>query len=615
MSNIHPQSSMGDHLQRYLSAILLISTLCPPFFSGSATAGSPSIGLQETLYYEVKEVFGAYIEDPTLQLSIHIEGLDDSDHNLTFLAPSPIESQYDDLPSENLSSGLIRTVLLFNGTSFSESYLNMRAARQDIDPLNLWLENAPSLPYIVLEQDRLVRLRFHAVSSEDVSNLKIEVGLPKPAESISVSSRAGTLGCSLLTSAAERDSISCELMKAGESLFEVELRNPVASMFSSRFSMEWPGEFADHIVTILDGEEIQPERDQRFAYIYRLHLSCEGTPGNVGYFGDRLFNLSLQPTDELWMRLDPTSREEIMGVSSKVPVKAVKGSSSSWYELSTDTVHLMFASETDPRLYLRVREKAWQLHNCTDEYTSVQLRYLRPYLRRGEKGNEVLEDTADEIIAGSASMAESAHRLHNWVYSEIDYDEEHRERLERGEVKPESQDAGSVFLERKGVCTGKANLLIEMLRSAGIAARPVDGTTLHGTLEANWSKNHRWCQFYEPSLGWIDVDPTMGDFALLRRNVVEILTWNRDVEIDLVQYITGDSSQILVDNLESLHLLVNTERNPGLLDLLRQGSFQEVLLQLHPRRRSWILHSLVGLIAGIILCTVIRKILSKVQLR
>lgn len=70
-----------------------------------------------------------------------------------------------------------------------------------------------------------------------------------------------------------------------------------------------------------------------------------------------------------------------------------------------------------------------------------------------------------------------------------------------------------VLRERKGVCQDFAQVAIGCLRSLGIAARYVSGyiETLPPTGKERLvgaDASHAWISVFEPSLGWVDFDPT-----------------------------------------------------------------------------------------------------------
>ena len=65
---------------------------------------------------------------------------------------------------------------------------------------------------------------------------------------------------------------------------------------------------------------------------------------------------------------------------------------------------------------------------------------------------------------------------------------------------------------RRGSCRDFALLMIEAVRSLGLAARFVTGylhvASRDGTSHQGGGSTHAWCQVYLPGAGWIEFDPT-----------------------------------------------------------------------------------------------------------
>lgn len=89
-----------------------------------------------------------------------------------------------------------------------------------------------------------------------------------------------------------------------------------------------------------------------------------------------------------------------------------------------------------------------------------------------------------------------------------------------------------VLKNKRGVCQDFAHLALAALRSLGLAARYVSGyletdpppgqARLVGS-----DASHAWVQIHEPTLGWIDGDPTNGILTADRHIVV---AWGRDID-------------------------------------------------------------------------------------
>lgn len=80
----------------------------------------------------------------------------------------------------------------------------------------------------------------------------------------------------------------------------------------------------------------------------------------------------------------------------------------------------------------------------------------------------------------------------------------------------------------RGACRDFALLMMEAVRSLGLAARFVSGYLYDATLEAACEQmvgggaTHAWCSVYLPGAGWVEFDPTNGLVA--GRNLIRVCT-------------------------------------------------------------------------------------------
>lgn len=85
------------------------------------------------------------------------------------------------------------------------------------------------------------------------------------------------------------------------------------------------------------------------------------------------------------------------------------------------------------------------------------------------------------------------------------------ERFEEGVLSPQQ-----TLANRRGSCRDFALLLMEGLRSVGLAARFVSGYLYDPAVETDrkvlkgTGHTHAWAQVYIPGAGWLDLDPTNG---------------------------------------------------------------------------------------------------------
>ncbi|SEP00031.1 transglutaminase family protein [Aquisalimonas asiatica] len=115
-----------------------------------------------------------------------------------------------------------------------------------------------------------------------------------------------------------------------------------------------------------------------------------------------------------------------------------------------------------------------------------------------------LTDYARASFAAGQRLPEAVHHLMGRIHRDFAYDPM---------ATTISTPLERVFRERRGVCQDFAHLAIACLRGLGIAARyvsgyvetaPADGTARLIGADAS----HAWFAAHDPSLGWIDFDPT-----------------------------------------------------------------------------------------------------------
>jgi transglutaminase-like putative cysteine protease len=92
-------------------------------------------------------------------------------------------------------------------------------------------------------------------------------------------------------------------------------------------------------------------------------------------------------------------------------------------------------------------------------------------------------------------------------------------RSERG-----TQGPATTLLSRRGTCRDFALLMIEAVRSLGLAARFVSGylyvPSRDGANYIGGGSTHAWCQVYLPGAGWVEFDPTNGSVG--NRNLIRV---------------------------------------------------------------------------------------------
>lgn len=122
------------------------------------------------------------------------------------------------------------------------------------------------------------------------------------------------------------------------------------------------------------------------------------------------------------------------------------------------------------------------------------------------KADADLADYALVSFTKGRPILEAAHHLMELIHKDFTYDP--GSTTIRTSVK-------HVLMKRRGVCQDFAHLAIGCLRSLGLAARYVSGyldtAALRGPDHIIASDaSHAWFSAYDPDLGWVDFDPTIG---------------------------------------------------------------------------------------------------------
>ncbi len=106
------------------------------------------------------------------------------------------------------------------------------------------------------------------------------------------------------------------------------------------------------------------------------------------------------------------------------------------------------------------------------------------------------------LCRGKTIEGEVEKAILEWVSAEVEYDPD----------RSRSQDPVSVFASRRAYCVGFAELAVDLLRRAGIAAETVQGILVADPSMPGYSPElggvyHRWVKIYSPGRGWRFADP------------------------------------------------------------------------------------------------------------
>jgi transglutaminase-like putative cysteine protease len=109
---------------------------------------------------------------------------------------------------------------------------------------------------------------------------------------------------------------------------------------------------------------------------------------------------------------------------------------------------------------------------------------------------------AARLCRGRTIEADVERSILGWISTEIEYDPD----------RSLPQDPVSVFASRKAYCVGFAELAVDLLRRAGIAAETVQGVLIADPSMPGYRPElsgvyHRWVKIYAPDRGWRFADP------------------------------------------------------------------------------------------------------------
>lgn len=113
-------------------------------------------------------------------------------------------------------------------------------------------------------------------------------------------------------------------------------------------------------------------------------------------------------------------------------------------------------------------------------------------------------EKANELVEGEDDLFVVVYKIARWTKENIDYD------LETLTAEA-SQSSVWVLENKRGVCDELTTLFVAMLRSKGIPARFVTGSSYTNII--NDFGNHAWAEVYFPNVGWVAFDPTYGQLG------------------------------------------------------------------------------------------------------
>jgi len=177
-------------------------------------------------------------------------------------------------------------------------------------------------------------------------------------------------------------------------------------------------------------------------------------------------------------------------------------------------VTLEHFDSTQPEYPLEDTAKAYPFRYSDDDFPNLRQALTPCY------DNSVVSEWVLRFLdnAGATPTMQILTNLTRGIQEELSY----IRRSEKGVQSP-----SDTLQRRQGSCRDFAVLMIEAVRSLGIAARFVSGYifTQHDAGLTGGGETHAWMQAYLPGAGWIDFDPT--NSIVGNRNLIRVaVAWS-----------------------------------------------------------------------------------------
>ncbi|MCE5330367.1 transglutaminase-like domain-containing protein [bacterium] len=128
------------------------------------------------------------------------------------------------------------------------------------------------------------------------------------------------------------------------------------------------------------------------------------------------------------------------------------------------------------------------------EYNAHSDLYLKYTKNENYLEKDFFKKIAPEIIGNEKNKLKQIRMIYDYVINNLTY------------RNTDFQGAKFAYQTRGGECGEYSALFVALLRSIGVPARPVSGFWA----DPKYGKTHVWAEFYVQDIGWIPVDPTLG---------------------------------------------------------------------------------------------------------
>jgi len=204
--------------------------------------------------------------------------------------------------------------------------------------------------------------------------------------------------------------------------------------------------------------------------------------------------------------------------------------------LSADKTYMIFQSFMFDRYSVETKVNIAKVSRNYDTTRRLYKRYTAADLVVPAT-NERIVKIGSSVVGRERNPYRKAREIYRYILARLQVDAEYQE-----------YDILKAIDERKGNSYVYAVLFCALARSQGIPARPVAGYLVDRDLQA---ARHYWAEFYIETVGWIPVDPILGE-GKIRVNI--------PLEVDPYTYFFG--------NLDFNHVALSK----GLIDLNQMNS-------------------------------------------